>query len=168
MCTLLKRSKNTSEKRSPLSGRTKLGFSQINPEEFVVLPSGEKAPKEEGLHPGEKGRPTDRGKNGQMDQEVHRPPQRNPPGIPKPVLHARGKEDLESVARRLEAAEKRFCSCFNSMRYALHVLSLSKDALCPPQSAIRNSKFAILSPCSERSVPSLTTPVALQAFPPVL
>ena len=102
MCTLLKRSKNTSEKRSPLSGRTKLGFSQINPEEFVVLPSGEKAPKEEGLHPGEKGRPTDLARDGQMDPKEDRLPRRNPQGIPKPLPLGRGEG-----ARSQETGERR-------------------------------------------------------------
>ena len=72
MCTLSKRSKNTSENRSPLSGRTKAGFSQTNPERSVVLTSGEEAPKEGGLLPGEEVRPTDPGKKRSQESGVRR------------------------------------------------------------------------------------------------
>jgi hypothetical protein len=102
MCTLLKRSKNTSEKKSPLSGRTKAGFSQTNPERSVVPTSGEEAPKEGGLLPGGEGRPTNPEKNGQMDQEAQRLPRRDPQRVPRPLPLGRreGIRSQESGDRR--------------------------------------------------------------------
>jgi hypothetical protein len=94
MCTLLKQSKNTSEKRSPLSGRTKAGFSQTNPERSAVLTRGEEALREEGLSPGEKGRVIDLVKNGQMGQKEDRPPRRNPQEAPRVLLLAEARKRI--------------------------------------------------------------------------
>jgi hypothetical protein len=93
-----------------LSGRTKVGFSQTNPEKSVVLTSGEEAPKEGGLRPGGEGRSTDPEKNGQMDQEAQRLPRRDPRGVPKLLLLAKRKEGIrkqESGDRRSLGTEKK-------------------------------------------------------------
>jgi hypothetical protein len=55
-----------------LSGRTKAGFSQTNPEKFVVLTSGEEAPKEGGPLQGGEGRSTDPGKKRSQESGVRR------------------------------------------------------------------------------------------------
>jgi len=93
-----------------LSGRTKVGFSQTNPEKSVVPTSGKGTPKEGGLRPGGEGRPTNPEKNGQMDKEAQHLPRRDPRGVPKLLLLAKRKEGIrkqESGDRRSLGTEKK-------------------------------------------------------------
>jgi hypothetical protein len=81
---------------------------QTNPEKFVVLTSGEEAPKEGGLRPGGEGRSTDPEKDGQMDQEVQRLPRRAPRRVPKLLLLGRreGVRSQESGVRSQETGDR--------------------------------------------------------------
>ena len=75
-----------------------------------MLTSGPEAPSEGGLCPEGKGRPTGPEKDGQMDKEVHRLPQRNPQRVPSPLPLAKGKEEArsqETAGRRGDGERRR-------------------------------------------------------------